>query len=554
MTLTRAQKVFLLLLLGIFFVFSFNQIRDFDTFYHLSAGRLMVETRSVPTTDSFTFTNPGGRWISHEWLIQILFYLVIVAFGPWGLITGIALLGTLTYYLVFLLARRWGAHPYWALAVLFPVAYLTLEQWVVRPQVLSYFLLAAAVLLLDSYWRWPKTAYLVGLVFLIWFWANAHASVLLGLAAICWYGLADILKSKLRRWGAPALSTRERRRFIYAGLAALVFAFLNPNTYQSVFYYYFIRDTHALLNVAEWRSLLDFLAIPQAKLFLALMTAVDLLLVFKFLHDRKPHLTRTGLVLGVSLMPLLAIRHVGYFPLVAAPLLATELSQSGVFAKLAARLNARAFRRIGVAAAAILGIALLSRGLLAWPREPVGTHILATQAVDFLGQTGIAGPGFNFAHDGGYLEWRLYPKYKVFLDGRAETSAGRPAQDFLTIAQMRPGWEQLAFDHYRLNYFLLWYRQPLDGVVAPLQRALIEKHNFRLVYWDDAAILLVRNTPENRVVIDQYGIKIVNPFLDPTSIPEDKQTEAEKEMRSLLARSPDSAMLRAYAELLRTAN
>jgi hypothetical protein len=47
---------------------------DFDLWWHLRTGRLIVEERSIPTADPFTFTAEGRPWVTHEWLAEVLFY------------------------------------------------------------------------------------------------------------------------------------------------------------------------------------------------------------------------------------------------------------------------------------------------------------------------------------------------------------------------------------------------------------------------------------------------------------------------------------------------
>lgn len=43
-----------------------------DLFFHLSTGDFVVENRSIPTTDPFSFTRSGEPWVSHEWGFGLL--------------------------------------------------------------------------------------------------------------------------------------------------------------------------------------------------------------------------------------------------------------------------------------------------------------------------------------------------------------------------------------------------------------------------------------------------------------------------------------------------
>ena len=48
---------------------------DADFYWHVTAGRLIVESGSVPSVDPFSFTWLGQPWTPHEWLGEVLLYL-----------------------------------------------------------------------------------------------------------------------------------------------------------------------------------------------------------------------------------------------------------------------------------------------------------------------------------------------------------------------------------------------------------------------------------------------------------------------------------------------
>lgn len=52
-----------------------NGIDDPDTWWHLAAGKYMVENRTIPHQDIFSWTVAGQPWITHEWLGKVFFTL-----------------------------------------------------------------------------------------------------------------------------------------------------------------------------------------------------------------------------------------------------------------------------------------------------------------------------------------------------------------------------------------------------------------------------------------------------------------------------------------------
>jgi len=47
-----------------------NVFIDPDSYWHLAAGRWIIEHRTIPTTDPFSWTFAGSPWLAHEWLSE----------------------------------------------------------------------------------------------------------------------------------------------------------------------------------------------------------------------------------------------------------------------------------------------------------------------------------------------------------------------------------------------------------------------------------------------------------------------------------------------------
>src|SRR5258708_298511 len=54
---------------------------DPDVWWHLRAGRVILDTRAVPRTELFSYTAVGHPWTAHEWLSEVLFALLSAAGG-----------------------------------------------------------------------------------------------------------------------------------------------------------------------------------------------------------------------------------------------------------------------------------------------------------------------------------------------------------------------------------------------------------------------------------------------------------------------------------------
>jgi len=542
--LTRSQKFFIVLFFGLVFLYSFNQIANSDTFYDLKTGQYILDNFKIPTHDIFSLPAYGADWIPHEWLAQIIFYLVYAVSGFFGLMVFCALLGVLTYFILWRLALKKGANFNLSILILFILSYLTLELWVPRPQIFSYLSLALLIYFLESYRDKPDKKHLIGSVLTIWFWANTNASFILGLVIIIFYFLSEAICSRWREWSGKNLSSGNIKNLGIAAAGSVALGvFATPSGYHGLFYSFYVQEVANYLGVLEWKPITIFLYEVQTQIFVAMIFLADAFLAWWFFFRKESRdMTFLGLVLGISLLPFISIRHVGFWPI--ALFVPAAMSLSATLKNFLARFSARAFGIFLL----VIGIIFILGRLLWMPKSLINERIIPVQAVDFIKENRLHGPLFNLYNEGGYLTFRLWPEDKVFIDGRSEVYRGRPIIEFFTIFGLHPGWEKLTDEKYGINYFFLdsYYQPTVRKFIEPLTRELLKK-NFKLAYWDDLTIVLVRDTPENKGIIEKYGLKYINPFLEPSDIPIKENKAAAWEIQSLLDRFPQSLIIQDYA-------
>ena len=85
-------------------------------------------------------------------------------------------------------------------------------------------------------------------------------------------------------------------------------------------------------------------------------------------------------------------------------------------------------------------------------------------------------------------------------------------------------------------------------MAVPFSLALMNDLGFKLVYWDNTAVILVRDNEENKEIIDKYAYRVINPFMEISKIPEDKLKEAAAEIKRALEESNNSQAAKNYAD------
>jgi hypothetical protein len=168
-------------------------IFDFDLYWHLANGREMVSSGKIVSEEMFSYTHQGDKFANHEWMGQIIFYLLWTAFGAYGLLGFKLLMVTLMVWLLFRTLRNEDT-PLGIAALLCVLAILAgINRYHERPELFSAFYMALLGLILYGYragklprsmlwalplimvtWDWLHGA-IYGLIFLTLFVAGENA-------------------------------------------------------------------------------------------------------------------------------------------------------------------------------------------------------------------------------------------------------------------------------------------------------------------------------------------------------------------------------------------
>ncbi|NLE64889.1 MAG: hypothetical protein GX606_03115, partial [Elusimicrobia bacterium] len=130
------------------------------------------------------------------------------------------------------------------------------------------------------------------------------------------------------------------------------------------------------------------------------------------------------------------------------------------------------------------------------------------KAADFLLMNRIGGNFFNDFNSGAYLIGRLFPQVRVFMDGRTEL---RGSDFFINV--YKKVWndgDAAVFDRIVEEYGLTGAFINTATTSAPesLLKMIAARKDWRLVYFDHDALIFLRDVPENREAIAQFGIDL----------------------------------------------
>ena len=437
MSVLHTRNIFVAVLaLGLLAMASRN-VTDPDVWWHLRTGQLTLANHAVFHADPYSFTRAGQPWINHEWLFDVLIFLLYRAAGFGGLIVTFAAVVAAGFMLLF---WRCPGRPYIAALITIWAALASAPLWGVRPQMVS-FLLASLVFVLreraanrPALWWW--------MVPLTLLWVNLHAGYALGIALLAIFFAGEGLDVAPGTTPWPEAAPRLRS----LGLVLLVcVATVSLNPYGVKMYGYplaTLRSTAMQRFIVEWFSP-DFhqaIYIPLLLFLLATMAAVAL-------GPRKIRAGELLLLCFTMFAALLSVRLIPIYLLVAAPL----VSEAGQ--RWASRVMS-SFGKVGSAPST--GKALLNATILAACLFFAGLHlrtIVSRQmqaeadafpeaTVSFLQMHPEIGPIFNSYDWGGYFIWKLYPQQRVFVDGRADVYGDAFLEDYSNTLKATHDWQK----------------------------------------------------------------------------------------------------------------
>lgn len=112
---------------------------------------------------------------------------------------------------------------------------------------------------------------------------------------------------------------------------------------------------------------------------------------------------------------------------------------------------------------------------------------------------------FNNFDIGGYLIWKLYPEEKVFVDNRPEAySVKFFSEIYKPMQEDKAKWAELA-EKYKIN-FIFFAHTDVTPWGQNFLKNIVKDPAWKMVYLNENALVLVKNTPANAGVISRLAI------------------------------------------------
>ncbi|QWR77906.1 tetratricopeptide repeat protein [Candidatus Magnetomonas plexicatena] len=511
---------------------------DTDIFYHLSGGRYITTHMKIPTTSYFSFVSPQRMWVDYYWLFQVFTYKIYSLFGSFGLVFVRSLIFLVTELIVFmfLLKGKNKSLPY--VTFIFSMYFLLLlpRGLQSRPHAVSYLCVAVFIYILEfkreKIWLLPVIAAL---------WVNFHGIEYPVMILIAGTYLFEAYVSRVRE---RRHFTKDEYVFLLSLTLVLCCVYLTPHG-VALLKTSFISTKYASEYITELVKLplSNYFSFSVNTKEVSSQTVFSLFLIVTVTavaaSIRKLRLSHLILFLAGAVLILKANRFTLEFSLLVLPLISAS---SPVKKSDGALFHTPSIVVVSLILMTIpfIYVQMLLKAL------PVSKSVVPHGVVSFLKKVNTGGTIMNHPNSGGFLEWELYPKYKIFMDMEIPFLFKDEDMFDAVSSFTNPS---------ALRRFLSAYKPDYISVPLPngtFKDMIAQYPEYRIVFFDDVEVLYAKNSE----ITEKYVLKTIDPFtltgLDIRRLTPDIRESFLKEMRLVNATDPDIELVNQVLAIILT--
>ncbi|MFH1907529.1 MAG: hypothetical protein ABIL11_09155 [Chloroflexota bacterium] len=461
---------------------------DGDLPRHLLVGNLILETRSVPTIDEFSFRTTGKPSIPHEWLAQVIFAAFYNMLGLNGVVLLTALLATAVFALVYRSAIQGSSSLFAALIFTGLAVSASMIHILPRPHLFTYLLLSGWIMLLEqmrkgrsrAWWALPAVMLL---------WVNLHGMFVLGIIAWLIYLAGSFLDNPDGAW----LRRSKVKNLLAGGLLSLPVTLLSPSgsgIWKTIFS--LGSNSYITSRISEYQPANFHQPATWPFVLLLILVMIGLSRV-----TQKLSWSHTLLLACFAAMALYTSRMLPLFAITAAPIAAEIYANWMRNAKHLKNLSALETRvqQVERSTSGILWlIAIFSLVVLLFASgqsidaEKKGnvfdSEFFPVDAAAWLKSNPQNDRMFNAFDWGGYLLFELWPDQQIFMDGHTHIYGEALTREYEQVITLDKGWEEI-LGKYQVQLVIM----PED---SELVRQLESQADWQVIYADSTTVILQR--------------------------------------------------------------
>ncbi len=458
-----------------------------------------MTNRTIPTRDLFSYLTPPPAWTAHEWLSEVTMAVIYRTSGLTGIVIFFSILIAVTHVLLYRSLKAISHDIVLVIGITAIAVATSSTHWLARPHLFSLAFTLVWYQVLDDFQFGHKNR-LIYLPFLMLLWVNFHGGFVIGLLLLVIYACGNFLVALTAAPSIAEQSFDKAKQFTVSAVLCVAVTVINPRGYEILFFPFKVASDRTLMDaVAEFLSPNFHQALPFKYMLLLLMASLAW-------SRLRLHPIEVGLIVFFTYMALYSVRYVSLFAvIVSRPLLRTLENIISQMSPRMLELYSRRSENLAAIEASMShyqwpAIAVLTTAMLAqfgFLHFEFSKNRFPVAAVEFLKREAIAGNVFNSDKFGDYMIFATWPQYRVFIDGRSDMYGAARINDYLSIADGQPKWQQ-TIDKYNISWVFFDPRAPIAAILK-------SQKNWSLIYNDEVASIFVRNTAEHKALIAKYS-------------------------------------------------
>ncbi len=506
--LKKYEKIgyfYLILVIIVSLIFlTIKKIYCFDIWWHLATGKLILSKHIIPHKDYFSYTFEHKKWIDSLWLFQVIIYKIYQIGKYNGLIIFKVIIIALSTFVLIKTFIENRLPKDLALIISLLVLWASSFRFNVRPHILSFLYISIFWMLLlriKNKENILKENLILIIVYILW--VNTHGSFIIGLGLSTFFLLEISLKYR-NLTIQEAIKEKDLKRYLGITIILILCTLINPYGIDLIKFVLFSHTGNdATKYIAEWLPLkpINLVTFKLNKLlFLQLLiTGIigSLLTNKKYIIKQKEKLIWILWIAGLLYLSIKHSRFIGLLTFGSAPLFI-------IFSE-SLKINKSILLKYKVISIILISIFLIQNINSPKTRASWGFGIkwenYPKDIAEYIKKNNLPNNIFNQYGIGGFLIWKLYPKYKVFIDGR-------------TPSLYTPNfyWEYRMIEEYpRLAWSKADKKYNFKTIVTnnkKLASYLIKEKNYNLLGFDDNYYLLSTEKKIRIIKIYRPNIKI----------------------------------------------
>ncbi len=484
---------------------------DFDLYWHLANGREMINSGRIINEEVFSYTHQGEKFANHEWLGQIVFYLIWSGFGSFGLFGFKILLVTLMIWLLYRTLRNENTHQVVAALLCLLAVLAGINRFHERPELFTLLGMALLGFILYGYRSRQlsrKLLWMIPLLLVVWDWLHG---ALYGLTFFALFVAGENAKHRFSIFRhQQSLATSEisylNRCFTLSILAMLI----NPFGVRSygIFLGYVVGQGNFNQVITEYMPV----SWEEFKVFILLLSWAWLLALRNW---RRLDFTYLLLMVVFGLTALRFNRATSVAAIVFVPIIASML-RGGIH-----QVKGTLERRFHVTSLVVAGFLIFIHGYsLKFGEEKaqpdsdkfhylrlydlafgyqMDESFFPVGAVNFIKENKLDGHLYNSGNLGAYLSYYITPSRKIF---QYNISVFGDPFYFVSHPEDLAEWD--------IDYAIIDTQSEMS--------TLFPEQNWAAVYHDEADVLMVRRTTQNETLIREHEAHFFNPAFSDTNL------------------------------------